>query len=92
MVAEVLGERAYPNLESLPELADIVDVLRAPEHIPAIVDSCIKLGVRNLWLQDGIIHEEAALRAKQAGINVIMDRCIWRDALQLCTHLHEHEA
>ncbi len=83
MVDEVLGEKAYPDLESLPELPDIVDVFRASEHVPEIVDSCIKLGIKNLWLQDGVIHEEAALRAQQAGITVIMDRCMYRDHAQL---------
>jgi uncharacterized protein len=83
MIAEVLGEKAFPDLESLPELPDIVDVFRASEHIPAIVDSCIRLGIRNLWLQEGVINEEAALRAGQAGITVVMDRCLWRDAVQL---------
>jgi hypothetical protein len=82
-VNEVLGEKAYPDLENLPELPDIVDVFRAAEHVPAIVESCIKLGIKNLWMQEGIIHEEAALRAQQAGINVVMDRCMWRDAVQL---------
>ncbi|MGB8518521.1 MAG: CoA-binding protein [Gallionella sp.] len=84
LVEEVLGERAYPDLESLPELPDIVDVFRAPEHVPAIVESCIKLGIKNLWLQDGVIHEAAALRARQAGITVVMNRCMWRDCVQLC--------
>lgn len=79
---EVLGEKAYPNLESLPELPDIVDVFRAPEHVPAIVDSCIKLGINRLWLQEGVIHEEAAQRARAAGITVVMDRCIWRERMQ----------
>lgn len=83
MVDEVLGEKAFPDLESLPELPDIVDVFRASEHVPAIVESCIKLGIKSLWLQEGVIHEEAALRAQQAGINVVMDRCMWRDAVQL---------
>ncbi len=82
MIAEVLGEKAYPDLESLPALPDIVDVFRAPEHVPAIVDSCIRLGIRNLWLQDGVIHEEAAQRAQKAGITVVMDRCMWRDAVK----------
>ncbi|MBI3479869.1 MAG: CoA-binding protein [Nitrosomonadales bacterium] len=86
LVDEVLGEKAYPDLESLTELPDIVDVFRSPEHVPAIVESCIKLGVRNLWLQDGVVHEEAALRARQAGINVIMNRCMWRDAVQSGAH------
>ncbi len=83
MVDEVLGEKAYPDLESLPELPDIVDVFRAAEFVPAIVDSCIRLGIKNLWLQDGIINEEAALRAQQAGITVVMNRCMGRDAVQL---------
>lgn len=83
MVDEVLGEKAYPDLESLPEVPDIVDVFRASEHVPEIVDSCIKLGIKNLWLQDGVIHEDAALRAQQAGITVVMDRCMYRDHTQL---------
>ena len=81
---EVLGEPAYPNLESLPFKVDMVDVFRASEHVPAIVDSCIRLGIARLWLQDGIVHEEAAQRAQAAGITVIMDRCMWRDFNQLC--------
>jgi uncharacterized protein len=91
MIAEVLGEKAYPDLESLPELPDIVDVFRAPEHVPAIVDSCIRLGIRNLWLQEGVINEEAALRARQAEITVVMDRCLWRDAVKFVTRTLERE-
>lgn len=86
MVTEVLGEKAFPDLESLPELPDIVDVFRAAEHAPAIVESCIKLGIRRLWLQDGVVHEEAAQRARDAGITVIMDRCMWRDAVKFGAH------
>ncbi len=84
MVEEVLGERSYAQLEDLPFPVDIVEVFRAPEHVPAIVESCIKLGVPRLWLQDGVIHEEAALRAQAAGIWVVMNRCMWRDYSQLC--------
>lgn len=83
MIDEVLGEKAYPDLESLPFLPDIVDVFRAPEHVPAIVESCIRLGIKILWLQEGVVHEVAAQRAREAGINVVMDRCIWREAVQL---------
>jgi predicted CoA-binding protein len=86
LVDEVLGEKAFRDLESLPELPDIVDVFRAPQHIPAIVESCIKLGIKNLWLQEGVIHEAAAQRAKEAGITVVMDRCMWREAMQLGAH------
>ena len=84
LITEVLGEKAYPDLESLPELPDIVEVFRAAEHVPAIVDSCIRLGVKRLWLQDGVVHEEAALRAQQAGITVVMDHCMFRDYTHLC--------
>jgi len=88
LIDEVLGEKAYPNLESLPELPDLVDVFRAAEHVPAIVESCIKLGIKNLWLQEGVIHEAAAQLAQQAGITVVMNRCIWRDRVQLCEPQH----
>ena len=84
LVDKVLGEKAYPDLESLPDLPDIVDVFRAPAHVPAIVDSCIRLGVKRLWLQDGVVHEEAAQKAQAAGITVVMNRCMWRDCAQLC--------
>lgn len=86
MLADALGEPAYTDLESLPELPDIVDVFRAAEHIPAIVESCIRLGVKNLWLQEGIVNEAAAIRASNAGITVVMNRCLWRDAVQLGAH------
>ena len=86
LISEVLGEKAFPDLESLPELPDIVDVFRAAEHVPAIVESCIRLGIKNLWLQQGVIHEAAAQRAMEAGITVIMDRCMWRDAMQFGAH------
>ncbi len=85
LVQEVLGETAYADLESIPFKVDMVDVFRASEHVPAIVESCIALGIQRLWLQDGVIHEKAAQRAQAAGITVVMDRCIWRDYSQLCT-------
>jgi predicted CoA-binding protein len=85
LVQEVLGEPAYADLESIPFKVDMVDVFRASEHVLAIVESCIALGIKRLWLQDGVIHEEAAQWAQAAGITVVMDRCIWRDYSQLCT-------
>lgn len=78
-ISSVLDERAYPDLSSVPERIDLVNVFRAPEHVPAIVDECIRLGVKKLWLQDGVIHEEAARKAQAAGITVVMDMCLWRD-------------
>lgn len=82
-VTEVLGEKAYPSLRALPELVDLVDVFRASRHVTAIVDECIALKLPALWLQDGVIDAAAALRAREAGLTVVMDRCIYRDYLQL---------
>ena len=78
-VSEVLGETAYPDMASVPVKIDLVAVFRAPEHVPEIVDACIALGVKYLWLQDGVINEAAAQRAQAAGITVVMDKCLWRD-------------
>ncbi len=86
-VHEVLGERAYPDLESLPFKVDMVDVFRAAEHVPAIVESCIALGIPRLWLQEGVVHEAAAQRAQAAGITVVMNRCMGRDYTQLCRQM-----
>jgi len=84
LVEQVMGEKAFSDLENLTELPDIVDVFRAAEHVPAIVESCIKLGIKNLWLQEGVVHEAAVQRAVDAGMTVVMNRCMWRDYVQLC--------
>src|SRR5688572_23477805 len=73
-VDAVLGERAYASLREVPVKPDLVDVFRAPEYVPAIVDDCIALGIGALWLQEGVIDEVAALRARAAGMYVVMDR------------------
>lgn len=82
-VAEVLGEKAYPRLSDIPFPVDLVDVFRAADEVGPIVDECIALGVRRLWLQDGVINLEAAERARAAGVTVVMDRCVWRDYMDL---------
>jgi predicted CoA-binding protein len=76
---EVLGERCYPRLEDLPEQVDIVDVFRRTEHVPAIVESAIRIGARAVWMQEGVIHTPAAERARQAGLIVVMDACILKE-------------
>jgi uncharacterized protein len=87
--AEILGERAVASLDRVSEVlapgerVDIVDVFRRPEHVGAIVDECIRLGMPALWLQDGVIDEAAARRAQAAGIFTVMDRCIYRDRSRL---------
>ncbi len=78
-LAEGLGERAYARLTDLPDAPDLVDVFRAPDAVDEIVDDCIALGVKRLWLQEGVINAAAAARARAAGIWVVMDRCIWKD-------------
>ena len=75
-ISRVLGEPSYPSLSALPIKPDVVNVFRLPKFIPAIVDEMIALGLKNLWIQLGIVHLEAATRAEQAGIHVVMDRCI----------------
>lgn len=82
-VDEVLGEKAYAELRELPEVPDIVDVFRAPEHIPAIVDDVIAIGARVLWLQEGVVNVEEAERARRHGITVVMDRCIYKERAAL---------
>ena len=75
-IPEVLGEKSWASLSDLPVKPDIVDVFRLPKFIPAIVEEMIQLGLPNLWVQQGIIHPEAATRAEAAGIHVVMNRCI----------------
>ncbi|HVW67442.1 MAG TPA: CoA-binding protein [Steroidobacteraceae bacterium] len=85
----ILGESAVPDLAHLSEVlapgehVDIVDVFRRPEHVAGIVDECIWLKLPALWLQDGVIDEVAAERARSAGLFTVMDRCIFRDRAAL---------
>lgn len=87
VVDEVLGEKAYADLEEIPEdlckKIDMVDVFRAADKISPIIDACIKLKIPLIWLQDGVVNEAEAARAQAAGIKVVMDRCVYRDYVQL---------
>ncbi len=82
-VSRILGEPAWRSLHDLPEKPDLVNVFRAPEYVADIVADCIELNIATLWLQDGVIDEAAAERARAAGITVVMDRCIYRDYVGL---------
>ena len=73
---EILGERSYPSLIDVPERIDIVDVFRRAEDTPGIADQAVTIGAKALWLQTGIVSEEAAARAKAGGLTVVMDACI----------------
>jgi hypothetical protein len=74
--AEVLGEPSYASLADLPVKPDLVNVFRVPALIPGIVDEMLALGLKDLWVQQGIVNLEAAQRAEHSGIRVVMDRCI----------------
>jgi predicted CoA-binding protein len=78
-VASSLGEKAYPTLADVPEKVDLVDVFRRSEFVPEVVDEAIKLKVPVVWMQEGVIHEAAAEKARKAGIFVVMDRCILKE-------------
>lgn len=75
-IRECLGERAYPTLLDVPEKIDIVNIFRRPEFVEQVVDQAIGLKVPGIWMQQDVIHEKAAGKARQAGIFVVMDRCI----------------
>jgi predicted CoA-binding protein len=80
---EVLGERCYPDVESVPEPIDIVNIFRRPELVPEIVDAAIRVGAKAVWMQEGVIHEKAAARARAAGLVVVMDRCLLKEHRKL---------
>jgi uncharacterized protein len=78
-IREALGEKSYSSLPEVPEKIDLVDVFRRPEFVDEIVDQSIELKIPALWLQEDVINEKAAERARQAGIFVVMDRCILKE-------------
>jgi uncharacterized protein len=80
---EVLGEKAYPDLDAVPEPIDIVDIFRRSEYVPAIVEAALRKGARAVWMQEGVAHEDAARRAEAAGLAVVMDRCILKEHRRL---------
>ena len=82
--AEVLGETAYGELSQVPGEIDLVNVFRAPEHVGPIVDECLALGIKVLWLQEGVINAAEARRAREAGMEVVMDRCLMKDYRSYC--------
>lgn len=79
---EVLGERSYPQLDDVPIKVDIVDVFRRSEYVPPVVESAIAIGARMVWMQEGVVHEGAAARARSAGLDVVMDRCLLKEHAQ----------
>ena len=78
-ITESLGEKAYPTLSEVPEKVDIVNVFRRSEFVPEVVEEAIRLGVPAIWMQEGVMHDEAAEKARAAGIFVVMDKCILKE-------------
>jgi uncharacterized protein len=78
-ITESLGEKAYASLLEVPEKIDIVNIFRRPEAVPEVVDQAIELKVPAIWMQEDVINEEAAEKARQAAIFVVMDRCILKE-------------
>jgi predicted CoA-binding protein len=81
--SSVLGEKAYTRLEDVPEKVDIVDVFRRSEFVPDVADAAIRIGARAVWMQEGVVHVEAAKRGRQSGLIVVMDSCILKEHQRL---------
>ncbi len=80
---EVLGKTSYPDLGSIPEKVDVVEIFRRPEDVMPVVEEAIKIGAKAVWMQEGIVNEEAAARARDAGLLVVMDKCMFKEHRRL---------
>ena len=80
---EILDEKAFPDLVSVPAKIDVVDIFRRPEHVPPVVDDAIKAGAKTVWMQLGVTNEEAARKAADAGLDVVTERCMLREHKRL---------
>ena len=80
---EVLGERAYPSVKEVPEQVDIINIFRRPARVPEIIDDALAKGARCIWMQEGVVNHEAAKKAEDAGMSVVMDRCILKEMARL---------
>jgi len=78
-VTQVLGERCWPTLDDAPKPIEVVDVFRRSELVDPVVDAAIRVGAKAVWMQDGVVNETAAAKARAAGLLVVMDRCMLRD-------------
>lgn len=82
-INEVLGKKCYPTLSAIPEKIEVVDIFRRSEDVPPIVEEAIKIGAKVVWMQEGIINENAAKRARDAGLLVVMDKCMRKEHIFL---------
>lgn len=81
-ITEVLGIKCYPDLESVPGEIDVVDIFRKPQDVMPVIESAIRKGARVVWMQEGIVNEDAAQMAREAGLTVVMDRCMLKEHLR----------
>ncbi|MCC6544994.1 MAG: CoA-binding protein [Nitrospirae bacterium] len=82
-IQDVNGEKSYPDLTSIPEKVDVVDIFRKPEDVLPVVEEAIRIGVKAIWMQEGIVNEEAAGKARAAGLHVVMDKCMLKEHSRL---------
>lgn len=82
-VVSILGQRSYASLQDIPEPVDMVNVFRRSDAVPVIVEDAIAIGAKSLWLQEGVVHEQAAAQAQAAGLVVVMDRCVLKEHARL---------
>jgi uncharacterized protein len=82
-VKKVLGKVSYPDLGAVPESIEVVNIFRRPRAVPPIVAAAIKVGAKAVWMQEGIVHEEAARQAREAGLTVVMDKCMRKEHLRM---------
>jgi len=80
---KILGKTSYPNLNSIPEKVEVVDIFRKSEEVMPIVDEAIKIGAKVVWMQEGVVNEEAAAKAGEAGLLVVMDKCMREQHISL---------
>ncbi len=80
---EVLAKTSYPDLGSIPEKVDVVEIFRRPEDVVPVIEEAIKIGAKAVWMQEGIVNEEAAARARDAGLLVVMDKCMFKEHQRL---------
>jgi predicted CoA-binding protein len=83
MAPEVMGEKCYPDLMSVPGKVEVVDIFRRASDVPPIVEQAIKIGAKAVWMQEGVVNNVAAARAREAGLTVVMDRCMRKEHVQL---------
>ena len=81
-ITDWMGEKAYPSLLDVPDKIDIVNVFRRPDAVPEVIEQAIKIKAAAIWMQEGVVHHEAAEKARQAGIFVVMDKCILKEHIK----------